>query len=330
MTQPRGTVRGWRIAGVLFGSALALFGGTVNAKVLIHTARTGDTAQSLAAEYYGNRALSYFIVETNGIGRSERLTPGRAVRIPTAFHYRMKRGDTLEALAARLLDDKRRAPFLAQWSGLGRGDKGHEGTDLLVAFQFVHKATAPESVASIARAFYGDAGQARSLLAYNFRSSPMLAPGERLVVPVTHVRVRAVRLATVRSPSSPQREQHEKEVPEAPRGDADRREAELAARVAERLRRAEVAWREGRYDDVPTALTKLLSEEDPSEVQLVAIHRLLAFAYVALGADEVAVREFCEVLERDPAAKLDEATVSPKIRGAFDRAKTELQKRVGQ
>jgi hypothetical protein len=91
--------------------------------------------------------------------------------------------------------------------------------------------------------------------------------------------------------------------------------------VAARLAQAELAYKEGSYPDVPAQLTKLLSEEDPSEPQLVAIHRLLAFAYVALGADEVAVKEFREVLERDPDLVLDPALVSPKIRAAFDRAK---------
>src|SRR6185436_6483245 len=113
-------------------------------------------------EYYGNRALALFILEANGL-RGKTIKPGQKVRIPTAFHYRMKRGETLEAIAARFLEDKRRAPFLALWSGLPRGDHGHEGADVLVPFQFVHRAAAPESLATVARSFYGDPGQARLL-----------------------------------------------------------------------------------------------------------------------------------------------------------------------
>ena len=285
------------------------------AGVLVHTARAGDTPETLAADYYGNRALARFIVEANGLRPNDPLRAGQVVRIPTAFHYRIKRHETLEAVAKRFLDDRRRAPFLAQWSNLPRGERPREGSDLLVAFQFVHRAAAPESVASIARAFYGDPAQARMLLAYNFRVAPTLATGERIVVPITHVRVRSVRLAKAEARAAA------KQVDEAPRVEAERREAALAARVAARLKHAEASLREGNYDDVPAALTKLLSEEEPSEAQLVEIHRLLAFAYVALGAEEVAVKEFREVLERDPGAKLDEATVSPKIRAAFERAK---------
>jgi LysM repeat protein len=294
------------------------------AKVLIHVARANDTPETLAAEYYGNRALALFVLEANGIGnaqnpsaRSLKFRPGQKVRIPTAFRYRLKKGETLEKIAARFLDDKRRAPFLAQWSGLRDPEKVHEGTDVLVPFQFVHRAEAPESMAAVAKSFYGDASQSKLLLGYNFRSSPVLGPGERVVVPITHVRVRAVYAAPVAQPRAPE----QKAAPAPQPEDTEKREAELAQRVSARLTQAENAYREGNYDDVPAALTKLLSEEDPSEKQLVAIHRLLAFAYVALGADEVAVKEFREVLERDPDATLDAAMVSPKIRGAFERAK---------
>jgi LysM repeat protein len=295
--------------------------GSARARVITHLARPGDTPETLAAEYYGNRALALFILEANGL-RGRPIRPGQKVRIPTAFHYRMRRGETLEVVAARFLDDRRRAPFLAQWSGLARGDRGREGADLLVPFQFVHRAAAPESLSAIAKSFYGDPGQAKLLQTYNFRVSPMLAAGERVVVPIAHVRVRAVRLDPEPAPKSTPGVAAAPPPAVAP-SDPEKREAELAARVAARLAEAEKSYKEGNYDDVPAALTKLLSEEDPSEAQLVAIHRLLAFAYVALGADAVAVKEFREVLERDPACTLDAALVSPKIRAAFARAKAE-------
>lgn len=305
-----------RSFGIVLTFFLAVGLGRAEARVLVHVARSGETPEQLAALYYGNRSLATFILEANGLRRPGRLVAGQRVRVPTAFRYRMQRGETLEAVAARFLDDPRRAPFIAGWSGLARGERGREGLELLLPFQFVHRARAPESLASVAKAFYDDPGQARMLLGYNFRSSPVLATGERLVVPIVHVRVRSVHLS--RTPALRGRA---KPVEEAPRPDADRREAELAARVAQRLDRSERAYREGNYSEVPAALTKLLSEEDPSERQLVAIHRLLGFAYVALGAEEVAVNQFREVLERDPEARLDEVMVSPKIRAAFERAR---------
>jgi hypothetical protein len=235
------------------------------------------------------------------------------VRIPTAFHYRVRKGDTLEALAQKFLDDKRRAPFLAQFSGLGRPDKLREGQDLLVPFQLVHHADAPESLQSVARAFYGDAAKAKLLADYNFRAAPMLAKGEKILVPIAHVRIRAVRLEPVKEPG--------RSVAAAAAKEALQREAELAAKVSAQLQQVEGKYKDGSYADVPAALDKLLTEDDPSEAQLAEIFRLKAFAYVALGMDELAVNAFREVLARKPEALFDAATVSPKIRAAFERAK---------
>jgi LysM repeat protein len=303
---------------VIFVCAI-FFAATAQAKVALYTAKNGDTAESIAAEYYGNRSLAPFIVEANGL-HDDKLKPGSKVRIPTAYKYRVHKGDTLEGLAQKFLDDKRRAPFLATFSGLGKVDKLREGQELLIPFQHVHTAQAPESLQSVARSFYGDAAKAKLLGDYNFRSAPMLAKGEKLLVPIAHIRIRSVRLEPSKSkesagvaPKAP--------VPTAAAKEAEQREAELAARVAQQLTQVESKYKNGSYQDVPSALDKMLTEEDPSEAQLAEIFRLKAFAYVALGLDELAVQAFREVLARKPDEKFDEATVSPKIRAAFDRAK---------
>jgi LysM repeat protein len=288
-----------------------------SAKVALYTAKNGDSVESVAAEYYGNRSLGPFLMEANGL-KDAKLKTGQKVRIPTAFSYRVRKGDTLEALAQKFLDDKRRAPFLAAFSGVGRADKIREGQELIIPFQHVHVAPAPESLQSVARSFYGDSGRARMLADYNFRTAPMLAKGERLLLPITHIRIRSVRLdpklkeSAAAAPKAP--------VPTAPSNEAQKREEELAARVTQQLALVETKYKEGSYQDVPSALDKMLTEEDPSEAQLAEIFRWKAFAYVALGLDELAVQAFREVLARKPDEKLDEATVSPKIRAAFEKA----------
>jgi LysM repeat protein len=251
---------------------------------------------------------------------NQRLRLGQRLRIPSAFRYRVKRGDTLEALAKRFLDDRRRAAYLGAVNGMKGGDKLREGQDLLVPFQHLHRAAAPESLQSVARSYYGDASKARLLAEFNFRSAPMLAKGERLVVPISHVRIRAVRLgATAAPPPAPGKPTPPPAA--VPAVDTQKREEELAARVRVQLSRAEHAYKEGNYHDVPAALDKLLTDEEPSEAQLAEIFRLKAFSYVALGMEELAVNAFREVIARAPDLKLDEATVSPKIRAAFAEAK---------
>ena len=108
-----------------------------------------------------------------------------------------------------------------------------------------------------------------------------------MVVPITHVKVRSVRLPppVPQRTKKPERPQHRS--PGGPaRGraahrdggerDAERREAELAAKVRSRMQEAERHYSEGNYTEVPAALVKLLTELEPSEAQLVEIYRLLA------------------------------------------------------
>lgn len=295
------------------------------AKVVVYSAKPGDTPESIAADYYGNRSQAIFILETNGLERDKPLRPGQKVRIPTAFHYRVHKGDTLEGLSQKFLDDKRRSPFLAAFSGLRPTDKLREGQDLLIPFQHVHRTEVPESLQSVARSFYGDASKAKLLADYNFRSAPMLAKGERILVPIAHVHIRAIRLQPI--VERPVGGSKVKEIPAAPTlaavppKEAQKREAELAEKVGKELAVAEKAYKDGSYSDVPAMLDKVLTAEEPSEAQLAELFRLKAFAYVALGLDDLAVNAFREVLARKPDVALDEATVSPKIRAALDRAK---------
>jgi LysM repeat protein len=302
-------------------AALLLLCSVAEARVVFYTARAGDTPESVAADYYGNRSLALFIAEGNGV-RDGKLKPGQRVRIPTAYKYKLRKGDTLEGLAQRLLDDKRRAGHLAQVNGMKLTDKLREGQELLIPFQHLHTAGAPESLSAVSRAFYGDTSKAKLLADFNFRSQPMLAKGEKLLVPIAHVRIRAVRLQAPPPPAPREgRTPPPPTVAAASADEARRREEELAARVASQLSQAEKSYKEGAYQEVPATLDKLLAAEDPSEAQLAEIFRLKAFAYVALGMEELASNAFREVLARKPDVSLDEATVSPKIRAALDRAR---------
>ena len=320
---------------IALGVVVAL-GKPAHARVVTHTVEVGDSAESVAADYYGNRSLALIVLAANGLDRNAKLRSGQKLRIPTAFRYRVKKGDTLEGLAQRFCEDKRRAPLLAQIANIKIADKLREGQEFLIPFNVTHKADAPESLQSVARTFYGDPNRGKFLGDYNFRSSPLLAKGEKLVVPISHVKIRAVYLqpqsAAPSQPVVPSEGKNNK-LDEAERQlvaiaterEAQRHEVELAARVGGLLVEADKSYRDGEYAAVLANLDKLLSEEDPSEVQLTEIFRLKAFSYVALGMDDLAERAFREVLARKPAAQLDEATVSPKIRAALDHARSAMK-----
>jgi LysM repeat protein len=291
-------------------------------RYVTYVVRPTDTAESIAAEFYGNRARAYFITEFNGLPRGARLKPGQTIRIPTSYRYRLNAGEALPDVAQRLVGDRRRAPLLLELSDLRPTDRIGPGTEIQLPFHFVHTTRPGETLTSIAKAYYGDPAQARLLALYNFRKGINQAPlpGERLVIPITHVRVRAVRLPNPR----PQRRLPPQVVsPKVPESEPDpqKLEAELAAQVRSRVRDAERAYNEGNYTDVPAALIKLLTEVDPSEAQLVEIYRLLAFAYVALGETELAVKALREVLDRQPDFQFDPVQTSPKIRNALELAR---------
>lgn len=319
-----------RIAAAVLACALCC-SGTASARVVTHTVENGDTAESVAADYYGNRSLAVIVLAANGLDRTTKLRGGQKLRIPTAFRYRIKKGDTLEGLAQRFCDDKRRAAMLAQIAGVKLTDKLREGQELLIPFNVTHKAEAPESLQSVARTFYGDPNRGKFLADYNFRTSPLLAKNEKIAVPISHVKIRAVYLQAPPSapsvpvvPSEGKAKVDEREaqlVAIASEREAQRREVELAARVGGLLVEADKGYRDGEYAAVLANLDKLLSEEDPSETQLTEIFRLKGFCYVALGMDDLAERAFREVLARKPSLQLDEATVSPKIRAALERAR---------
>ncbi len=105
MSQARGAVLAL-ILGLLALSPPAW--GNAN-RYLTYIVRERDTPESIAAEFYGNRARAPFITEFNGLPRGARLKTGQTLRIPTAYRYKLVPGETLDIAAQRLVGDRRRA-----------------------------------------------------------------------------------------------------------------------------------------------------------------------------------------------------------------------------
>lgn len=268
-----------------------------------HKVRKGDTLELLAAEYYGDRNHQIFIMVANALQHPRALVPGEKLKVPASREIIADVGDTFDSIAAAYLGDARRGRFLAAFNGVGADESLAAGTVLSIPFQITHTAAGTERLADISAAYFGDNKHAALLRDYNFLLEDTLVPGESIVVPIHHVRVRSSKL--------PPADKAAKE-----RSEKRRRTQEDAAQV---LPEARAAWRQGDYGAIKRELTKVdpdfLGEDTAIEVGV-----LLGGAYVATGDADSAIASFRRVLERRPSHALDAYTYSPKIRDVWKRA----------
>ena len=268
-----------------------------------HKVRKGDTLELLAAEYYGDRNHQIFIMVANEMQHPRALVAGEKLKVPASREVIADVGDTFDNVAAAYLGDARRGRFLAAFNGVGADESLAAGTLLSIPFQITHTAAGNERLADISAAYFGDNKNAALLRDYNFLLQDTLAPGESIVVPIHHVRVRSSKL--------PPADKAAKE-----RSEKRRRTQEDAAEV---LPEARAAWRQGDYSAIKRELTKV----DPDfldEDTAIEIGVLLGGAYVATSDAESAIASFRRVLERRPSHALDAYRYSPKIRDVWKRA----------
>ncbi len=78
------------------------------------------------------------------------------------------------------------------------------------------------------------------------------------------------------------------------------------------------------YERATMLLSRALTHKQRLSVEdLQIVHKTLAFGYVGMGRHANAVTAFVELLRIEPATELDR-TVSPRVRAAFDEARTRL------
>lgn len=285
--------------------AVALLAGRARAdqNYVTYKVRAGDTLSLLAAEYYGDRNHAIFIMVANKMQHPRPLKPNERLRIPVSREITAAVGDTFEGLAQTHLGDKRRGPYLAEFNGMAATDYLAAGKTLTIPFHVVHTAAGPEPLTAVSTAYFGNPKSAALIRGYNFLDGDSLQPGQSIVVPINHVKVRASAMPPIDAESKARTEKRRQMI-------------EVATRA---LPRAEEAWREASYADVKRELIAVdLDFLDGDRAAVLG--QLLGAAYIALD-DEVSARAaFEKALERSPRTRMSRYRYSPRILEVWTKA----------
>ncbi|MDB4963230.1 MAG: Peptidoglycan-binding lysin domain protein [Myxococcales bacterium] len=268
-------------------------------------AKPNDSLALLAAEYYGDRNRAIFIMVANKIVHPRPLKAGERIKIPVSRQVITSPGDTFETLAAAYLGNALRGTFLAEFNNLSPDDTLASGTSLSIPFTVTHTASATESIASIAAAYFGDTKNATMLRQYNFLEKDAIEKGEQLIVPIFNVRLSASKMPSIDADSKARRE----------------RQKEVQARAATALPAAKQAWRIGDFGEVKGALAEVeLYLDYLDTAQAVDVGVLLGSLHVAFNDTKPALEAFKRVLERKSTHQLSAYQVSPKVLAVWKEA----------
>ena len=264
-----------------------------------YRAKAKDSLELIAAEFYGDRNKAIFIMVANKIVHPRPLKAGERLRIPVSRQVITAPGDSFDSLAQTYLGDKRRGTFLAEFNGIPHDAAAlPSGTSVAIPFTVTHTASASESIASIAAAYFGDTKNASMIRRYNFVEKDTIDKGDQLVVPIFNVRLSASKMPAVGAEANARRD----------------RQRAAQARAAKAIPAALQAWREGDLGGAKAALSEIELDFDYLETaQVVDVGVLLGAIHVASDDTRPALEAFKRVLERKPRHMLDPYHYSPKI-----------------
>lgn len=279
----------------------------------------GEGYAEIAEHYYGKRYLERHLRLFNR--RPEPLDRGTLIYLPTARTVVAKRGDTWEGLAKEHLLDAKRGDYLAELLG---SNKPKAGQVVPIVASVNHAVRPGESLRSIARLYYRDAGARRLklLMLYNKLSSERVKKTLRIPLDGGEFAKEAV-LGRAKIPFSGKRQIAEKADP-PPKRRAEKPEPKAAKKVdlrrlEESVDEAEALYDEGEYERCVTfTRAELAAAPDGPSDPKIELLRLEAQALVALSRYPESRIRFKELLLLDPKYELDLYRTSPKILDVFE------------
>lgn len=268
--------------------------------------------------------------------------------------HQVRKGDTLELLAAEYYGDRQLAVFIMVENGMAHPRPLRPGETLKIPTAWKYRAVAGDTIPKLAERFLGDARRATYLADFNrMPADAVLVEGQPITVPfhVTHVAANRETLASIAAafygdsskaellrgynfksgrllkkgeavivPIVHVRVRESKlPIPDPDTLEREQRIREETQRAREALTRAREAWSEGDYAQVKRGLATLdlqtLEAEAAADVAF-----LLGAAYVAFGDEDSALAHFKKALERRPDFSVRADEVSPKVRRVWERA----------
>lgn len=291
----------------LGGILVLLASGTAQAED--HLVRQGETLPQIARIYYGaDPAGTIVLAAGNGYPDLEevRVVVGQRLVVPVPMHISVAVGETWESLAERAFGSRRRATFLARANGRSVRQSPETGAEIVVPIVLTHHPDRRDTLAGIAKRYYGAARNGPRLLR-DFNDLRMGRPpeGQPVLVPYPDLRLTPAGVEALARASA---------------GRTDGTHARVQSEIATSLANLETLFDEGRYHELVTAVSRLLGRGAATGNQLVTLNRLLAYAYVALDEEALALASFREALRHQPDLELNPITTSPKILRVFRRA----------
>jgi LysM repeat protein len=287
-------------------AAVVLAAGTIAAAERVHVVGPGESAASLAKQYYGDKDLADLLLRFNGKA-VKAVHPGDRLTIPACTVYRAKAGDTWSVLAKRALGRASASPVLAELNGSPASEPLRAGARVVLPVVLSHTLARGETLSSLAERYYGDTKKAAMVQEFNrIDDAGRLSVGAVLEIPlVAFVRAESPAAAATLLPS-PAPVAAPVPTPEPP---------QFAGPLAE----AGQSYAEGEFDHAKSVLEALGPRvgREGSASDRREWGRLMAFVYVALDRDADACAAYRASASLGTPADLDPDLVSPRIRAVL-------------
>lgn len=293
---------------VPFLVALTLAWSATPGAELSHVVQPGESASAIAQRYYGDHDTAELLLLYNG-RRDPVIRPGESLRVPYCEVHRVRPGDTGSTLANRYLGRPSSWPAIATLNDLDPGAPLRVGQEIDVPVVLSYALMRRETLALVAKRFYGDTRQGTMLQSFNGIDDPRnLSVGQTIQVPLIGLRKVAPAPAKV---AKKQPAPATRPAPPAP--------PKTPAWFEDGIEIAQRAFERGDYARAEEALASLIARaselrrDDDRE----RLWRMQAFVDIAFDR----TTEACEAVRAMPNAggnpDLDPVQVSPKIRDAI-------------